>query len=223
MADRVIRPSVNTKTGKEYLIFPQSCVQDLPTFISNVPKTYVPMTRTVNGHALSANITLTKTDVGLGNVDNVKQYSASNPPPYPVTSVAGKTGAVTLSKTDVGLGNVPNVNCQNASNLTSGTVALARLPSTLLKNGTNVTVTHNSDGTWTISASGGGSTTPYVKTATVTSSGYTIDASTHGKGAYPQVETYQGTERTYEDYTVDASGNVKIMTAYSVSLKIIIR
>lgn len=38
----------------------------------------------------------TKTEVGLGNVDNVKQYSASNPPPYPVTSVNGKTGAVTV-------------------------------------------------------------------------------------------------------------------------------
>ena len=38
----------------------------------------------------------TKSEVGLGNVDNVKQYSASNQPPYPVTSVAGKTGEVTL-------------------------------------------------------------------------------------------------------------------------------
>ena len=41
--------------------------------------------------------TPSKSDVGLGNVDNVKQYSASNPPPYPVTSVNGKTGAVTVS------------------------------------------------------------------------------------------------------------------------------
>lgn len=39
----------------------------------------------------------TKSEVGLGNVDNVKQYSASNPPPYPVTSVNGQTGAVTVS------------------------------------------------------------------------------------------------------------------------------
>ena len=39
----------------------------------------------------------TKSEVGLGNVDNVKQYSASNPPPYPVTSVNGNTGAVTVS------------------------------------------------------------------------------------------------------------------------------
>ena len=38
-----------------------------------------------------------KSDVGLGNVDNVQQYSASNPPPYPVTSVNGSTGAVTVS------------------------------------------------------------------------------------------------------------------------------
>lgn len=41
--------------------------------------------------------TYSKSDVGLGNVDNVQQYSASNPPPYPVTSVNGSTGAVTVS------------------------------------------------------------------------------------------------------------------------------
>lgn len=38
-----------------------------------------------------------KYDVGLSNVDNVRQYSADNPPPYPVTSVNGKTGAVSLT------------------------------------------------------------------------------------------------------------------------------
>lgn len=37
-----------------------------------------------------------KNDIGLSNVDNVKQYSTSNPPPYPVTSVNGQTGAVTI-------------------------------------------------------------------------------------------------------------------------------
>lgn len=41
--------------------------------------------------------TYSKSDIGLGNVDNVKQYSASNPPPYPVTSVNGSTGAVTIA------------------------------------------------------------------------------------------------------------------------------
>ena len=37
-----------------------------------------------------------KSDIGLGNVDNAKQYSATNPPPYPVTSVNGQTGAITI-------------------------------------------------------------------------------------------------------------------------------
>ena len=45
-------------------------------------------------------VALAKSDVGLSNVDNVKQYSASNPPPYPVRSVNGKTGAVTVGFTD---------------------------------------------------------------------------------------------------------------------------
>lgn len=49
----------------------------------------------------SINITMAKGDVGLSNVDNVKQYSADNPPPYPVTSVNGQTGAVNI---DVGGG-----------------------------------------------------------------------------------------------------------------------
>ena len=44
----------------------------------------------------------TPTDVGLGNVDNIKQYSENNPPPYPVTSVNGKTGGVNLVASDVG-------------------------------------------------------------------------------------------------------------------------
>lgn len=43
----------------------------------------------------------TKNEVGLGNVDNVKQYSASNPPPYPVTSVNGATGAVTVAVPEI--------------------------------------------------------------------------------------------------------------------------
>lgn len=45
---------------------------------------------------------VTKAQIGLSNVDNVKQYSASNPPPYPVTSVNGDTGVVNLTASDVG-------------------------------------------------------------------------------------------------------------------------
>lgn len=39
----------------------------------------------------------TKADVGLSNVENERQYSEQNPPPYPVTSVNGETGAVVLT------------------------------------------------------------------------------------------------------------------------------
>lgn len=54
-----------------------------------------------NLKALAYKDSLSKSDVGLGNVDNVKQYSASNPPPYPVTKVNGKTGTVSLTISDV--------------------------------------------------------------------------------------------------------------------------
>ena len=48
-------------------------------------------------HLISIDRQPSKSDVGLGNVDNVQQYSADNPPPYPVTSVNNQTGAVSLS------------------------------------------------------------------------------------------------------------------------------
>lgn len=45
----------------------------------------------------SALQSVSKSDVGLGNVANERQYSSANPPPYPVTSVNGKTGAVQIN------------------------------------------------------------------------------------------------------------------------------
>ena len=57
--------------------------------------TIIPVT-SVNGKS-GASVTLDKTNIGVGNVDNVKQYAAGNPPPYPVTSVNGQTGDVTVS------------------------------------------------------------------------------------------------------------------------------
>ena len=66
-------------------------------------------------------VSLVKGDVGLGNVDNVKQYSASNPPPYPVTSVNGKTGAVTVS-----VPTVPSTTSLIKGNGSGGLVAATR-------------------------------------------------------------------------------------------------
>lgn len=51
--------------------------------------------------ANSALQSVSKSDVGLGNVANERQYSSANPPPYPVTSVNGKTGAVTVPSVNV--------------------------------------------------------------------------------------------------------------------------
>ena len=62
-----------------------------------------------------------KSEVGLGNVDNVKQYSASNPPPYPVTSVNGKTGAVTVPTVSV-----PSTSAILKGNGSGGIVAATR-------------------------------------------------------------------------------------------------
>ena len=58
----------------------------------------------------------TAAEVGLGNVDNVRQYSAQNQPPYPVTSVNGQTGAVRVDAGSVGLGSVDNVRQYSANN-----------------------------------------------------------------------------------------------------------
>lgn len=54
----------------------------------------VPTTRTVNGHALSANVTVTKGDVGLGNVDNTADASKK------VASAGKLTTAVNIDGVD---------------------------------------------------------------------------------------------------------------------------
>lgn len=79
-ADTVI-PTVNNAT----LTIRRNSV-DIGSFTAN----------SSNDVNIDINVPTDKSDIGLGNVDNVKQYSASNPPPYPVTSVNGKTGDVTV-------------------------------------------------------------------------------------------------------------------------------
>lgn len=49
----------------------------------------VSVTTTVNGHALSANVTVTKTDLGLGNVNNTADASKTVLAAASLTSVAG--------------------------------------------------------------------------------------------------------------------------------------
>ena len=82
-----------------------------------------------------------------GLIDNVKHYSASNPPPYPVTSVNNKTGAVTLAKGDVGLGNVDNTSDANKPISNATQTALNNKQSKITANGFL-----KGDGTGTITA-----------------------------------------------------------------------
>jgi hypothetical protein len=105
----------------------------------------------VNNHIDNLNNphSVTKSQVGLGNVDNTSdaskpvstatqaaldlKYDASNPFNYvdadgaglaaPVQSVAGRIGAVVLSKSDVGLSNVPNTDATLRSNHTGTQLA----------------------------------------------------------------------------------------------------
>ena len=94
-ANGKVSVSAVTSTELGYLDGVTSNVQtQLDKKLESVPVT------SVNGK--TGAVTLGKSDVGLGSVDNVRQYSATNPPPYPVTSVNGKTGAVTLIASDLG-------------------------------------------------------------------------------------------------------------------------
>lgn len=60
---------------------------------------------------------VSKSDVGLSNVANERQYSSANPPPYPVTSVNGKTGAVTVESSS---GTTYNATLSSSGWTTSG-------------------------------------------------------------------------------------------------------
>lgn len=97
--------SVNTKTG--VVVLGASDVGALPadTVIPTVNNATLTIKRnnidvgsftanSANNVNIDINVPTDKSDIGLGNVDNVKQYSATNPPPYPVTSVNGQNGAV---------------------------------------------------------------------------------------------------------------------------------
>ncbi len=110
LTNKTISGATNTLSN-----IPQSAVTGLTSDMSGK----VPTTTTVNGHALSANVTVTKSDVGLGNVDNT---SDANKPVSTAaqTALNGKVDAtttvnghalsanVTVTKTDLSLGNVDN-------------------------------------------------------------------------------------------------------------------
>lgn len=69
-------------TGAEWLAWERIVTEEL---LTNRLGSYVPTSRTVNGHALSSNVTVTSSDVGLplgSNVDGVGHYITSSGYPY---------------------------------------------------------------------------------------------------------------------------------------------
>ena len=95
LPDTTVIPTVNNAT----LTIRRNSI-DVGSFTAN----------SANDVDIDINVPADKSDIGLGNVDNVKQYSASNPPPYPVTRVNGKTGAVSLTASDIGAATTSDIN-----------------------------------------------------------------------------------------------------------------
>ena len=95
LPDTTVIPTVNNAT----LTIRRNSI-DVGSFTAN----------SANDVDIDINVPADKSDIGLGNVDNVKQYSASNPPPYPVTRVNGKTGAVSLTASDIGAATSSDIN-----------------------------------------------------------------------------------------------------------------
>jgi len=128
---------------------------------------YVPTSRTVNGHALTGNVTVTATDVGLGNVTNESKATMfTNPlftgtptvPGYVPTSTTvnghALTGNISVTAADVSLGNVTNeskatmfTNPTFTVGITTPAIIIGAI--TLTATGTELNVLHNIPGTLT--------------------------------------------------------------------------
>ncbi|WP_202303478.1 tail fiber domain-containing protein [Dryocola clanedunensis] len=88
------------------------------TLTTHVNTDFVPKTITVNGHALSSNVTVTKADVGLGNVTNDAQLK--------IASNLADLNNIVTSRTNLGLGSLAVQNA-NAVAITGGQATLSTL------------------------------------------------------------------------------------------------
>lgn len=89
--------NVENKSAEQ--ILSELTASDIVTILGYTPSNNVDL----NSHINNKNNphVVTKAQVGLSNVDDIKQYSADNPPPYPVTSVNGQTGDIQVSVDNV--------------------------------------------------------------------------------------------------------------------------
>lgn len=118
-----IKKYVDTKVSSEASLR-ESADSNLQSNIDSVSEelaTKVPSTRKVNGHELSADVTVTKSDVGLGNTDNGAKApstdatlaSTTNPPTakvvkdYVDSKLSGDLGTAAYKDVGTAAGNVP--------------------------------------------------------------------------------------------------------------------
>jgi hypothetical protein len=111
--------------------------------------------------AFTGNVTVGGTLDTTGNLSEAgsRVYSAGNPPPYPVSSVAGRTGAVTLTAADIAAGSFPgNFAISGTLSVNSGLTlqssaapsAPASLNAVLYANTNRVYMKDNSGAVWDV-------------------------------------------------------------------------
>lgn len=91
-------------------------VSEAKTYTDTTVKDYVPVTRTVAGKALSADITLAKGDVGLGNVDNTSDIDK----PVSTATQTALDGKVDKLTTKPTAGTYPKVTINAEGQVTAG-------------------------------------------------------------------------------------------------------
>ena len=142
--------------------------------ISNLDSTKVNKTITVNGHSLTDDVTVTKSDVGLGNVTNESKATMFTSPTF--------TGTVSgITKSMVGLGNVDNTTDLNKPISTATQTALdlkAPLESPTFTGTVSGTFSGNLSGTATAAT-----------TATTATTATNLNAGTTGQVILPSLSS----------------------------------
>lgn len=122
-----------------------SAVSDAQDYTDNAAANLVPNARTVNGHSLSANVTVTKADVGLGNAEDTA-----------LSTWAGSANLVTLGTVATGTWNATTIGItKGGTGQVTANAALNALLPTQTGQATKVLTTDGTNTTWAAAGGGG--------------------------------------------------------------------